>query len=248
MKQLVRDVMELCFPPVCAGCRGFSPDDPFLCPACKRDFDALLAAPCCNLCGMSLAYVDAPCAHCQGKGIAHYERVARIGKFDPPLKSLVHRLKYHRDWRLGELLADRLLKNPRVREATGAADCLLPVPLHYRRQVARGFNQAEVIAATLSRKCGLPVIHAVARRHNTPTQTHLHSRRQRMLNLHDAFELTDAHLVHRRNVIVVDDVYTTGATLQTLARALRPAKPASLSAIVLAVAEQKPHSFAASRE
>jgi ComF family protein len=239
LRRLLREVADLCYPPLCASCGTFSPDDPFLCSNCKTTLDELAAAPACDLCGMSLAYPDAPCPYCQGKGIAHYERVGRIGRYDPPLKLLVHNLKYHRRWIVGELLADRLLACRAARAILEQADCIVPVPLHRVRQFLRGYNQAQVIADRLSRKSSVPMVDAVVRQRYTRTQTHLHSRHRRMLNLRGAFKLIDPQQVHRRRVVVIDDVFTTGATLQTLARALRPAKPASLCAIVLAVAAPK---------
>jgi ComF family protein len=159
--------------------------------------------------------------------------------FAEPLRGGIHHAKYHRRWELGEALADRLYEAPGVAEILKECDGLLPVPLHWRRQIGRGYNQAQVLAGRLGRRARRPVLHAAVRARNTPTQTQLRSRTQRHANLRDAFILRDPAVVAGRRIVVVDDVMTSGATLQSLGRTLRQAKPAALDALVLAIAD--PH-------
>ena len=93
------------------------------------------------------------------------------------------------------------------------------------------------------RSSKLTVIRAARRIRPTETQTHLHSRAQRTENLRDAFELINPVAIEGKHIVLIDDVLTTGATLTSLARALKPAKPACLSAFVLAVADPKGRAF-----
>jgi ComF family protein len=113
------------------------------------------------------------------------------------------------------------------------------------RQFSRGYNQAAVIARYLSRKCCKPVAVPLSRIRRTETQTHFTSRRKRFKNLKDAFKLIDPKFVRGKRVLVIDDVMTTGATLQTVARALKPAEPESMSALILAVADPRGRGFEA---
>jgi ComF family protein len=231
--------MDFVFPWSCAVCRaGFEGAGP-LCADCAAELDALEAEPCCGRCAMPLPMAGSPCPYCMGKGPANFERVVRLGPFHGPLRVLVHHLKYHRRWGIGEELAMRLLEQEGVKTLLQETTVLVPVPLHWKRQVTRGYNQAEVIARRLGKACGIDVARPVRRVRNTETQTHMHSHATRMANLREAFALVDAGAVAQKHVVIVDDVWTTGATLQAMARVLKKGKPASLSAIVVATANPR---------
>jgi ComF family protein len=235
----MRDVVDFCYPGICPSCRCAAQPGEELCEDCTTQIASLARTPACFLCGLTLAYANAPCPNCAGRGVPHYERVIRLGKFEPPIRPLIHQLKFHRAWTIGEFLAEQLLAQDHVESLLQEADCLVPVPLHGMRRFVRGYNQSELIAARLARATGLPVIHPVSRVKNTEAQTHLHTRAKRMANLKDAFLLRDEEAIRGRRIVVIDDVMTTGATLRIFARALRPARPASISALVIAVAENK---------
>lgn len=192
---------------------------------------------------MPAAYPDAPCPFCEGKGEPNYECILRLGIFDDPLKNLIHQMKYQGRWNVGENLAARLLSQERISNLVEQSDVLVPVPLHFFRQFRRGYNQAMVVARWLAGKRSKPVVRPLSRVRHTETQTHLHTRVKRFKNLRNAFRLINPASVAGKRVLVIDDVMTTGATLQTVARALRPARPASLSAIVLAVADPRRRNF-----
>jgi ComF family protein len=176
--------------------------------------------------------------------LPYYRRVLRLGTFSEPLKGLIHKTKYGNQWGLAEHLAKRLLLQPGVRESLGCADVLVPVPLHFFRQFHRGYNQAEIVARQISRDSGKCVVRAVSRVRHTQSQTHL-TRQKRLQNVKKAFKLIDAAAIAGRHVVVIDDVMTTGATLKSVGRALRPARPASISALLLAVADPRGRDFRA---
>ena len=120
---------------------------------------------------------------------------------------------------------------------------LVPVPLHPLRHFTRGYNQAVVVARYLSRELHKPVSRPLKRIRNTESQTNLRSRQKRIENLEDAFHLHSSASIHDKRVLIIDDVMTTGATLQSVARALKPANPAALDALVIAVADPKHQDF-----
>jgi ComF family protein len=242
LRRLLFDVVDLCLPGRCAVCRDEAGGDA-ICSKCQDALREMENAPMCSACGKPAAFAGADCPFCNDRGIPHYDRVVALSRFADPLAGLIRHVKYHGYWPLAEVLAERWWQSPRVRSVLADADALLPVPLHRWRQFRRGFNQSAILAHRLSKLSGIPVIDAVRRRRNTPTQTHLHSRAKRFANLENAFQLIDPRPVHDRKIVVIDDVMTTGATLQTLARALKPAKPRKLSAIVIAVADPKGKDF-----
>lgn len=150
-----------------------------------------------------------------------------LWKFDKggSLQELLHRVKYEGleqvAGQLGERLASRLREHPRMRKAGPARPLLLPVPLHPARHRLRGFNQAERIARGMRRVWDLPVADPdlVLRTRNTRSQTGM-TLSERMDNLDRAFDVRRPELLRGRMVLLVDDVFTTGATVFSLSTCL----------------------------
>jgi ComF family protein len=245
LTRVIRQVVEFCYPGQCAVCESAGEHRGALCASCLDDLRRLERMAGCSRCGRPLTQADSPCPYCMGRGIFPFQRIVRLGTFSDPLKHLIHQTKYHRRWELSEELADRLLEQERAKGVLTETDCLVAVPLHPLRHIGRGYNQAEVLARRLGRRCDIRVVRPVVRLRNTATQTHLHSRAKRIENLRDAFGLVDGRCISGQHVVVVDDVMTSGATLQAVGRVLREARPASLCAMVLAVADPLGRGFQA---
>jgi ComF family protein len=121
----------------------------------------------------------------------------------------------------------------RLREQLADIDVVVPVPLHWRRRLQRGFDQAELLARTMAQALDRPCRRALKRRRSTPAQSLL-TKTDRRRNLTGAFALGAAAACHGRHVLLVDDVLTTGATVETAARVLMAAQPKALTVLTMA--------------
>ena len=150
------------------------------------------------------------------------------------LRVLIHRFKYGGEVWIGDLLSDFLMQGLRDSRLKGCSfDAVVPVPLHPLRRREREFNQAEVLSRELARKSNLAFSDPLERLRYTVTQTHF-DRRRRMQNLRDAFGLRRRAPVQEKDVLLVDDVLTTGSTLDECARVLLEAGARSVRALTVA--------------
>jgi ComF family protein len=195
------------------------------CGACRADFGRI--ADPCPRCGL-----PAPCGPCPGRAPGWLiDSVVAPFAYADPLAGQLQALKYGRQRRLGTLLGQLLADV--LGELPAGVEALLPVPLHPRRLRQRSFNQADEIARPLARRFGLPLLVAgFARCRDTETQSKL-DRRARLDGLNDAFRITQPDFADR-NIAIVDDVVTTGATINALAAALAQAGAGRITAIALA--------------
>jgi ComF family protein len=158
-------------------------------------------------------------------------RILSLWRYEPPLDAVILALKFRRLDYLGRHLAHELAAALGAELAT--ADLVVPVPLHWTRRVTRGFDQAERIAVPLAARLELPVARALVRRRATRAQARL-GRTTRLANLVGAFRVGRARAVAGRRVLLVDDVATTGATLEAAASALLAAGAAEVFALTAA--------------
>ena len=168
--------------------------------------------------------IEGPCGACRiGEHAFDYARAVFL--FNDPLREIIHHLKYSDRVSLARPLAECLREC--VQREDFKADIVIPVPLHSSRERQRGFNQAELLASSLKLRVDTRVLR---RRKKTPSQTGL-TRAQRKLNLAGAFE------VRKRApecAMIVDDVFTTGATLNEVARTLKRAGAVRVEVLTVA--------------
>jgi ComF family protein len=176
------------------------------------------------------------CAECRESGRA-FDYCRSAGYYKEPLREAVLALKYRRKTRLAAPLAELMVErlNELRREADlPAPDCLVPVPLHWRRRWRRGFNQSLLLCQEMARLLDRPPVEEVlVRTRATRPQAGL-KRSARFKNLHGAFALRRGACVEGRNVVLVDDVMTTGATLSECAKMLKKAKCATVLCLTAA--------------
>lgn len=232
-QMIARRAVNIVAPALCASCRRPLADPRTLCAGCWRDL-TLISPPYCDISGIPLTYDAGEGARAAELAWNHplYDKARAAAMLDKVSRRLVHELKYHDVPSVAQLMA-RLMA-PAIRDLTEEADCLVPVPLHNRRLVARRFNQAVLLADHLGPLVNLPVLrYAVQRVRHTPHQVGL-GREERANNLHNAFRVRYRDQIAGRRVIVVDDVLTTGATADAMAVALRASGARSVTVAVFA--------------
>jgi competence protein ComFC len=193
---------------------------PPFCKTCSEPFEGSISSPfTCANCAHRKIYFDAAVAAYRGRGI---------------VREIIHEFKYARQIHLRHLIAHWLraaLDDERLRDIS--FDLIVPVPLHPARQRERGFNQASLLAESLSAETSIPSKPVLQRIRYTTTQTAL-DRSERMENLHNAFRLRKNADVRGLRMLLVDDVLTTGSTLSECARVLKRAGAISVHAATAA--------------
>jgi len=217
-------LLSLVLPPVCVACHridGIVALDLGLCSECKSGLRPTPRTVCTG-CSKPLAVDPLPdgyrCSACR-QDPPPFERLYSGWAYEPPLIEVIHALKFQRLSFLGADLGRAL--SHRFKPLIEDVDLVVPVPLHWRRQVSRGFNQAEVIARPVANGLDLPLLRALRRKSATRPQTAL-NRPSRERNLRRAFvtNRTGRQRVKGRRVLLVDDVVTTRNTLSAATRCL----------------------------
>jgi ComF family protein len=226
--------LDTALPPLCASCRTPLGNLGGLCPACWSRV-SFIAPPYCERLGIPFTYDPGP-GVLSMEAIADppaYGRARAAVRYDDIARDLVHRLKYGDRLDLATSMGRWMARAGR--ELLKDADALVPVPLHWRRLWARRFNQAAALAEAISRASGVPVCHALKRVKATPQQVGL-SRTERAANVQGAFRVPAGSeaAVHGRRLVLVDDVLTSGATIDACARALLRAGAVCVDVLVFA--------------
>jgi ComF family protein len=206
-----------------------NPIDGCVCASCWKAIRPI-TPPVCDGCGDPLSRPVERCSRCfTDRRVV--SRARAIGEYEGTLREIVHTLKYGGRRSLARPLA--AMMRTRGADVLNDADCVVPVPLHWRREYVRGFNQARELA----RHLGRPVVDALVRRRNTRAQVELAADR-RHANVAAAFRLRRRwrvrHDLRGLTVLLIDDVSTTGATLEACAVVLRDAGAAHVYALTAA--------------
>lgn len=246
---LIQTILDLLFPPRClfcqklcsAGSTGEHVLPPWgengvtlkgvLCSDCAAATPWLLSA--CPRCAQPLPLSGLNCIHCLEKPFA-FDNCCALGSYRDELRKTLHRFKYHGEKALavplGRLLASRLAVTPWF----PGIDLLVPVPLAPTRRRSRGYNQAALLAEEVGRQLALPVQTPLQRIRDTDSQTEL-GRAERWHNMFEAFRYSGGEAeLQGKNILIVDDILTSGATAHAAAQVLLEAGAGVVSVAVIA--------------
>ncbi len=220
IKKLPEILLGLVFPPICPVCGDIAPAGRDICPECAGRL-CYADEPYCMKCGKPVEEYEEYCSDCAERGHV-YDEGRAVFVYDEYMSKSIYRFKYNgkREFAsfYGRVMAERLGR----KIESWNADVIVPVPVHKSKMKTRGYNQAGLIAKELSKRCRIPVCSdLVSRKRATAVQKELGAA-SRQNNLKKAFNVTP-NVVKYKTVLIVDDIYTTGATVDALAGCLKGA-------------------------
>ena len=235
VKYLAQRAINTIFPPRCFLCIEMIGEAGHICMDCWQDL-RFITAPQCHCCGHPFEYElpgEALCGACI-QDEPPYDMARAVLCYDDASRKLVTRFKFGDMLHPAKTLASWMARAGK--ECLQDADYIIPVPLHHIRLVRRRYNQAAILAAAISKQSGVPLlVDAMTRTRHTTPQSGL-SRRQRKINVRGAFNINprQLNLLKNKRILLVDDVMTTGATLEACTKALKKAGAAEVRVLTLA--------------
>jgi ComF family protein len=234
-RSVLRHALDAALPPLCPSCREPLGDGAGLCAACWSKL-SFIEPPYCARLGIPFTYDPGP-GLLSMEAIAAppaYDRARAAVRYDETARALVLSFKYGDRLDLAPMMGQWMARAGR--ELLKDADALLPVPLHWRRLWSRRFNQSAALAGSIAKTTGVPVLHDTLKRVRATRQQVGLSKTERADNVQGAFKVPPAHKpdVAGRRLVLVDDVLTSGATVDTCARALLRAGAAHVDVLVFA--------------
>lgn len=233
LKLLIRGLADLLYPPRCLLCKK-NIKKTAICSDCLEGFKPL-SSPLCAICGEQFkteSGEDHPCGTCI-KDRPSFDRAASAFLYNEAMKGAVHLFKYKGKTTLSGPLSKSLAQHPLFKENY---DAILPVPLHIKRLRRRGYNQSQLLAAELGRTGGSGIKDnpwLLQRIRPTLSQAGM-KRKERIKNLKGAFMLRKGATVKGMSLLLIDDVYTTGSTVEECAKVLKKGGAEKVNVLTLA--------------
>lgn len=212
---------DLLYPPRCPVCDGIAPWNQPICPECVEKLPYVPGKRCAK-CGKPVEPFETLCDDC--RKISHvYDEGRGVFLYDEVMKQTMIRLKYKKRREYGQILGQLVFEAEKETIGKWRADAVVPVPIHKKKREVRGYNQAEEIARPIAEKIGVPLVpDLLVRVRQTEAMKSL-TAAERRRNLTNAFAIGTGAGHPLKSVIVVDDIYTTGATIDACAQVLKSA-------------------------
>lgn len=221
VKKCREELLDLIYPKTCFGCKSrISPEiEGYICKECLNKLDKL-KPPFCITCGRPIDILDIDkCTDCTGYNY-YFTRGYSATLYEGLVKDCLHNFKYNSHTYLGGTLARLMIDFALEYIDPDKIDAILPVPLHWQRFRDRGFNQSAILGKILSKETGVPFMrNGLTRTRVIKPQVEL-PRSERIGNVLGAFKVTNPKKFSGKHILLIDDVFTTGATLNECSRVL----------------------------
>jgi len=228
----------LLWPPSCCVCgKSIAESDGIMCRDCRQKFASSTADNYCPCCGKSTgeyAIIAGRCADCEAIDLV-FDSLVRIGRYTDVLRDLILKIKHSEEPKICEMLGKELFLAIKSRLPIEQIDIFTAVPLHWRRRLYRGYNQSALLL-NAAKKQGHCASKLLIRNRYTLPQPGL-TYRQRLRNIKGAFICRKPSKIEGKNICIIDDIKTTGATLAECSRVLKAAGANKVYAAVVAVAK-----------
>ena len=242
-------IFDILFPPICVNCRKYITQS-------KQkitDISELICAECltrikintslfCPFCRARLADNKKICNHSK-KNFPYYYFLAATGNYDDPiLRNLIHCFKYRKFENLAPLLGELTVNYFENLKLIGKSTdkpinyIIIPIPLHFWREKQRGFNQSKLIAEYIAKKLNLRLVDNLKRAKNNKPQVESKNSEERNKNVEGIFKITNSDLIRGKNIILIDDVFTSGATINEAVKILKENGAKKIIALAIAKA------------
>lgn len=226
------DLLGILYPRTCPLC-GIKITGIYICDECRKKLPYITGERCCR-CGKPVMGEDREyCSDCK-KGKHKYKKGLAPFMHTGELKQAIYKIKYNNKREYIDFFADEIIKRHKKEILSWGCDRIVPVPLYKKKKLERGFNQAEIIAAKLSGKLNIPYSSKILiRAKDTQPQKRLNDI-QRKKNVKRAFKI-DKNIVKLNKVLLVDDIYTTGTTIDECSRVLLEAGAEDIYFVCLSI-------------
>lgn len=215
MRQLLKGFIDLIYPSGCHIC-GQASEEP-LCSTCLSSL-SIIQPPICHKCGKPCHLAVECCRECRSKSFV-FETARAVGLYDGNLREAIHKFKYNNGKRLGKIFAQLAVRAVEAERDFLEVDLVTAVPLNRKKEARRGYNQAQIFAHEVSNLIGKPSLSTLNCLRQTEDQSKLDFG-ARQKNVKGAFSLQKKTEVRGKSILLVDDVFTTGSTLNECTKVL----------------------------
>lgn len=235
MHRCLRELLSYIYPPRCPICDAILVPGKEVCTSCEAQI-VLISEPTCRKCGKPLEIeTQEYCGDCARK--THYFRQGKaIFLYKAGIKKSMYRFKYSNRREYAPFYARRTAQMQRDWVSRKRVEVIIPIPMYDKKKRRRGYNQAEVFARALGRELGLPVDTKIVKRIRETTPQKELNNKQRQNNLKNAFQLTE-NIVKYKEILLVDDIYTTGSTMDAVAETLLAGGACNIYYICISIGE-----------